>query len=72
MIIEDNKGRTCRFNGVFLIADFDITPETLAPFADEIQEKVGVLKPRLERGDFDKIEVGIYKGEVRAWGVTGG
>lgn len=69
MIIEENTGRTCRLNGILVVADFDITPETLAPFEEEVTRKVS---PLLQTKRYDKVEVGIYKGEVRAWGVTGG
>lgn len=68
----EGSGRVVRFLGVTLAADFDVTPETLAPYLEAIIEKVKPVEDRLIAGEFDKIEMGVYGGEVRVWGVHGG
>ena len=69
--VIEGSGRVVQFLGVTLAADFDVTPETLAPHIEAIIEKLGPIEDRVIAGEFDKLEVGIYGGEVRVWGVHG-
>ena len=64
--------RVCRWDGVLVVTDFDITLESLSPFTAEFRAKIEPLLKRVAQGEFDKVEAGIYEGEVRAWGVHGG
>lgn len=66
------SGRVAQFMGLLVAADFDLTAESLAPHVGAIWDKVLPLEERLDAGEFDKIELGIYNGEVRAWAVHGG
>ena len=56
-----------------LTADFDVWLRgALEPFEDDIFEKVREVQAR--DADFDKIEIGVYKGlnpVVRVWPVWG-
>jgi len=65
----EGEGQVVLFMGLTLAADFAITPETLAPFVGAIWDKILPLERRLDAGEFEKIELGIYDGEVRAWAV---
>lgn len=65
------SGQVAQFMGLTIAADFDLTPAALAPFIGAIWDKLLPLEERLDAGEFDKIELGIYAGEVRAWGVHG-
>ena len=67
--IHQNTGRQCRLSGpngtLLTCPDFSITEDSIAPFFVEIMDKMAPLEHALDGGT--SIEVGIYRGEVRAW-----
>ena len=65
------EGRICSFMGLLIVADFDLTAETLAPFVPDIFRQLERQEKRLAAGEIEKIEVGIYDNQVRVWGVHG-
>lgn len=64
--------RWCKLLGNYhCVADFDITPQTLAPLAWEILDKLEGPEAALAGGGCDTLNVGLYDGgkDIRVWKV---
>ena len=63
--------RTCKLLGYVCVADFDITPEALAPISWELLDKLEEPERALAAGECDTINIGLYDGglDIRVWKV---
>lgn len=71
-LLHDVKGRTGWLMGLFIAADFDLTPESLAPYTRQIITCVNALEFEVDGVKCNDIEAGIVAGEVRVWKVFRG
>ena len=64
--------RTCLFRGFFLIADFDLTPESLDPLRERLEAVLARPSEALLAARCTTINIGLYDGgnDIRAWPVT--
>jgi hypothetical protein len=63
--------RTCKLLGYSCVADFDITPWSLAPIAWEVMSKLIGPETAMAAGECHSINIGLYQGgnDIRVWKV---
>jgi len=66
----EGSGQVVYFMNYLLVADFIVTPETIAPFGIELMNKIMELEKELHQEKCDDIEFGIVDGKVRGWKVV--
>jgi len=67
--LEDEGSEVVVCLGYLLVADFQVTPKTLAPYARELLDKLVRPEADLMADKCDAVEICIHKGEVRVWRV---